>query len=53
MVESVGDEPARVVGFFPNDELTSTFEQPLQPFGTAELTVESNPDEGSGEGASE
>lgn len=33
-LRSVGDEPARVIGFFPNDELTSTFEKPLMPFGT-------------------
>ncbi|QIO25111.1 cupin domain-containing protein [Haloarcula sp. JP-L23] len=33
-LQSVGDEPARVIGFFPDDELTATFAKPLQPFGT-------------------
>lgn len=38
-LRNVGDEPARVVGFFPNDELTSTFEKPLMPFGTNVVTI--------------
>lgn len=38
-VRNVGDETARVVGFFPSDELTATFESPLEPFGTNEVTV--------------
>lgn len=38
-LRNVGDEPARVVGVFPNDELTSTFEKPLMPFGTNVVTI--------------
>jgi len=38
-MKSVGDEPARVIGFFPNDELTATFEKPVQPFGTNVVTI--------------
>ncbi|MDJ1430981.1 cupin domain-containing protein [Halostagnicola sp. A-GB9-2] len=34
-----GDETASVIGFFPNTELTATFEKPLEPFGTAEVTI--------------
>ncbi|WP_265110453.1 cupin domain-containing protein [Halosolutus halophilus] len=35
-----GDETARIIGFFPDTELTATFEEPLEPFGTAEVTIE-------------
>lgn len=38
-LRNVGDEPARVIGFFPNDELTATFERPLMPFGTNVVTI--------------
>lgn len=38
-LRNVGEQPARVVGFFPNDELTATFEEPLLPFGTNVVTV--------------
>jgi quercetin dioxygenase-like cupin family protein len=41
-LRNVGDGPARVVGFFPNDELTATFEKPLMPFGTNVVTVGSD-----------
>ena len=44
-MRNVGDETAHVLGVFPNDELTATFEAPLEPFGTAEITVASNPEE--------
>ena len=43
-IENVGDEAAHIIGFFPNDELTSTFEKPLKPFETDVLTI------GDGEG---
>lgn len=36
---NVGNETAHVLGIFPNDELTATFEKPLEPFGTAVLTI--------------
>jgi quercetin dioxygenase-like cupin family protein len=32
-----GEEPVRVVGFFCEPEIISTFEEPLQPVGQAEL----------------
>lgn len=37
---NVGEETAHVIGFFPNTALTATFEEPLEPFGTAEMTIE-------------
>lgn len=50
-VANVGDGLARVVGFFPDDELTSTFDAPLQPFGTSEHSVggRAGPDDGTGD----
>ncbi|QFU83303.1 cupin domain-containing protein [Natronorubrum aibiense] len=39
-LENTGDETAHIIGFFPNTELTATFEAPLEPFGTAEITIE-------------
>lgn len=42
-LENVGDETARVVGFFPSTELTATFEAPLQPFGTDVVTIGGDP----------
>jgi len=38
-VENVGDETAHVIGFFPNDELTATFEQTLMPFESNVVTI--------------
>jgi len=38
-IRNVGSGTAHVLGIFPNDELTSTFEKPLEPFGTAVLTI--------------
>lgn len=38
-VRNDGSEVARVIGFFPAAEVTARFEQPLEPFGTAEITV--------------
>ncbi|HEX2280694.1 MAG TPA: cupin domain-containing protein [Thermomicrobiales bacterium] len=32
--QSVGSEPLRVVGIFPNSDVVSTFEYALQPWGT-------------------
>lgn len=36
---NVGEETARVVGFFPNAELTATFEEPLMPFESNVVTI--------------
>lgn len=33
-IANSGDETARILGIFPNTELTATFEEPLHPFGT-------------------
>lgn len=38
-LRNAGDEPARVIGVFPNDELTATFEESLMPFGTNVVTI--------------
>lgn len=35
---NVGDEPVKVVGFFCEPEIISTFEEPVQPIGYAVLT---------------
>ncbi len=34
---NVGEEPVKVVGFFCEPEIVSTFEEPIQPIGQAEL----------------
>jgi quercetin dioxygenase-like cupin family protein len=39
---NVGDEIVKVVGFFSESEITSTFDEPIQPLGTAE-TVQGAP----------
>jgi len=44
-LRNVGDEPARVVGFFPDDDLTATFEEPLEPFGTNVVAIGDEADE--------
>jgi quercetin dioxygenase-like cupin family protein len=38
-VVNTGHEPLKCVGFFSDSEITSTFEAPLQPFGTATVTM--------------
>ncbi|WP_255149135.1 cupin domain-containing protein [Halorarius halobius] len=38
-VENVGNETARIIGVFPDDELTATFERPLMPFESNVVTV--------------
>jgi len=38
-VVNTGDEPLKVVGFFCESEITSTFEVPLQPIGQATVTM--------------
>ncbi|WP_458191119.1 cupin domain-containing protein [Haladaptatus sp. NG-WS-4] len=38
-LQNVGDEIARVIGFFPNNELTATFEKPLMPFESNVVTI--------------
>lgn len=38
-MRNVGAEPARIIGVFPDDELTATFEAPLQPFGTNVVAI--------------
>ena len=35
---NVGDETVKVVGFFSESEITSTFDEPVQPFGLASMT---------------
>ena len=37
-VVNTGDEPLKVVGFFCESEITSTFEAPLQPIGLATVS---------------
>ncbi|WP_254522565.1 cupin domain-containing protein [Natrinema caseinilyticum] len=39
-VANGGDETARVLGVFPNTELTATFEETLQPFGTNVVRID-------------
>ena len=34
---NVGDEPVKVVGFFSESEIISTFDEPMQPMGEAVL----------------
>ena len=38
-IVNTGDEPLKVVGFFCESEITSTFEAPLQPIGQATVTM--------------
>ncbi|WP_255171108.1 cupin domain-containing protein [Natrononativus amylolyticus] len=38
-LRNTGETTARVVGVFPNDELTATFEETLMPFGTDVVTI--------------
>lgn len=38
-VENAGSETAHVVGFFPDDELTSTFEDLLLPFESNVVSI--------------
>ena len=37
-VVNVGDETVKVVGFFPGSEITSTFDELIQPMGVAVVT---------------
>lgn len=43
-LRNVGDETARILGIFPINELTATFEEPLEPFGTNVITIGPEPD---------
>ena len=36
-IANTGDEPLKVVGFFCESEITSTFAEPLQPIGLASM----------------
>jgi quercetin dioxygenase-like cupin family protein len=38
-IVNTGDEPLKVVGFFCESEITSTFEAPLQPIGAPTVTM--------------
>jgi quercetin dioxygenase-like cupin family protein len=38
-IVNTGDEPLKVVGFFCESEITSTFEAPLQPMGQPIVTM--------------
>ena len=40
---NVGDETVKVVGFFSGAEITSTFEEPVQPVGQATMVQEPIP----------
>ena len=35
---NVGDETLKVVGFFSEAEIVSTFSEPVQPMGVAQMT---------------
>ncbi|WP_436343013.1 hypothetical protein [Natronorubrum sp. FCH18a] len=39
-----GDETAHIIGIFPDTESTATFEETLQPFGTAVVTIGADTD---------
>jgi mannose-6-phosphate isomerase-like protein (cupin superfamily) len=43
-LRNVGETTARIIGFFPNTELTATFEKTLMPFGTNVVTIGNSPD---------
>jgi quercetin dioxygenase-like cupin family protein len=38
-IANAGDETLRVLGFFCESEIVSTFEEPLQPMGVTSLTL--------------
>jgi quercetin dioxygenase-like cupin family protein len=38
-IANIGDEPLKVVGFFCDSHIVSTFIEPLQPMGQASLTM--------------
>jgi quercetin dioxygenase-like cupin family protein len=38
-IANTGDEPLKVVGFFCESQIVSTFVEPLQPMGVATLTM--------------
>jgi quercetin dioxygenase-like cupin family protein len=38
-IANTGDEPLKVVGFFCESEIVSTFVEPLQPMGLATVTI--------------
>jgi quercetin dioxygenase-like cupin family protein len=38
-IVNVGDEPLRVVGFFSEAEIISTFDEPIQPLGLATIEM--------------
>jgi len=43
-LHNTGDEPAHVIGFFPESELTATFDDVLQPFDSAVVSVGGEPE---------
>ncbi|SEH11935.1 Cupin domain-containing protein [Natronorubrum sediminis] len=49
-ISNTGEETAYVIGFFPNTELTATFDETLEPFGSAELAIGPVPPEDRGNG---
>ncbi|WP_306056703.1 cupin domain-containing protein [Natronococcus wangiae] len=49
-LHNAGDETARLLGFFPETELTAAFEETLQPFGTDVVTIGGTPPESEPEG---
>ncbi len=38
-LRNIGDETVKVVGFFCEAEVTSTFEEPVQPMGQSQMTL--------------
>jgi quercetin dioxygenase-like cupin family protein len=44
-LETVGNDPARVLGIFADDELTATFETTLEPFGTNVVSIGGDADQ--------
>lgn len=43
-VENVGEDTAHVIGCFPDDELTATFEQTLMPFESNVVSIGGEPE---------
>ena len=42
-VRNIGDDTLKVVGFFSEPDVTSTFDEPVQPIGESVLTMEPIP----------
>jgi quercetin dioxygenase-like cupin family protein len=42
-VRNIGDDTLKVVGFFSEPDVTSTFDEPVQPIGESVVTMEPIP----------